>query len=181
MKKLRYIITSSVLALLVLLPGSLMAAPIVVRINDVPNAAPVVTVIGAPNGYDLYTGPGIATPGIEEGGIITLFGVDQFGSVGQDEFGFDLGWRFVVPNAPDPARAAVDIVFIQHDFDIFGNGDLQVGFDSALPGIYYRTPPDPHIPGRDFNAGLVTDGWVTLYSDDTLVVQFKPHTYRLRN
>jgi len=182
MKRIRCIIASSALALLtLLLPCSLLAKPIVIRINDVPNAAPVITVIGAPNGYDIDTGPDIATPGIEEGGIITLFGVDQFGSVGQDEFGNDLGWRFVIPNAPNPARSAVDIVFIQHDFDLFGNGDLQVAFDSALAGVYYATPPDPPIPGRDFNAGVVTDEWVTLYEDDTLVVQFKPHTYRLRN
>lgn len=179
MKKVHYTLKSSALALLTLLvPCSLMAKPIVIRINDVPNAAPVVQVHGAPNGYDFYADPDVATPGIEEGGVITLFGVDQFGEVGQDELGNDLGWRFVIPNAPDPNRSAVDIVWIQHDPD---TGDFQVAFDSALAGTYYANPPEPHVPGKDYNAGLVTDRWVTLYEDETLVVQFKPHTYKLRN
>ena len=71
------------------LPASLVAGPVIVRINDVPNAAPVVTVIGAPNGYDLYTGPEGATPGVEEGAQITLFGVTD-GTLPED----GLGWRF---------------------------------------------------------------------------------------
>ena len=180
MKAIRYVITFSVAALFVMLPSSFMAAPkkaspIVVTINDVPNGAPVIQVQGAPNGYDVYTDPNVADPAIEDGALITLFGVDRSGSIP------DWGGRFVVPEAPLWYRTAVDIVWVEHDFDLFGNGDLQIAFDSALAGIYYGTPPDPHVPGRDFNAGLVTDRWVTLYEDAILVVQFKPHTDRLRN
>ena len=52
MKKIRCLITSRALALLVLLPGSLIASPIIVRIDEVPNGAPVIQVHGAPNGYE---------------------------------------------------------------------------------------------------------------------------------
>lgn len=172
MKKIHCLITSSALAALaLLLPCSLIAAPIVVTINDVPNATPVITVIGAPSGYDLYTGPEVATQGTEDGGLITLIGVDTGGSIP------DWGGRFVVPNAPFWYSSAVDIVWVTHDVDIFGNGDLQVGFNSAFPGVYYF---NPEFRGEE-NLGPVTDQWVTVYSDDTLVVKFKPHTYRLRN
>jgi hypothetical protein len=162
-------------ASLALLPVSLFAAaknagPIVVSINDVPNGRPVVQVQGAPNGYDIYTGEGVANPAIEDGALITLFGVDKSDSIP------DWGGRFVVPDAPLWYRTAVDIVWVGHDIEgPFGNGDLQVGFNSALPGTYYFTP---ELIG-DQNLGLVTDNWVTVYADETLVVRFKPHTYRL--
>ncbi|MBI3850212.1 MAG: hypothetical protein HY298_07970 [Verrucomicrobia bacterium] len=165
-------------ALLALLPCSLLAVPIVVSINDVPNGAPVIQVNGAPNGYDVYTGAGIATPGIEDGALITLIGVDQSGLIP------DWGGRFVVPEAPLWFRTAVDIIWVGHDEDVIGNGDLQIGFNSALPGTYYFNPglinPATGLPiNEDENLGLVTDEWVTVYANDTLVVRYKPHTYRL--
>ncbi len=162
-------------ALLALLPVSLFAAskkagPIVVSINDVPKGPPVVQVQGARNGYDIYTGAGVANSAIEDGALITLFGVDPGGSIP------DWGGRFVVPTAPLWYRTAVDIVWVGHDIEgPFGNGDLQVGFNSALPGTYYFTPD---LVG-DQNLGPVTDNWVEVYTSETLVVRYKPHTYRL--
>ena len=166
-----------VLALLILLlPGSILAAPIVVTINDIPNGAPVIEVFGAPNGYNIYTGDCVNNPAIENGALITLFGVDTAGSIP------DWSGRFVIPNAPDPSRAGVDIVWVQHDnseaCDLFGNNDLQVGFNSAFPGTYYGTPV---ISNSDENLGVVTDKWVQVYTSDTLIILFDPHTYRLRN
>ena len=71
-----------VLALLILLlPCSILAAPIVVTINDIPNGAPVIEVFGAPNGYNIYTGDCVNNPAIENGALITLFGVDTAGSI----------------------------------------------------------------------------------------------------
>jgi len=117
-------------AFVLLFAFSVMSAPIVVRINDVPNAAPVVTIIGAPNGYDIYTGPDVATPGVEDGGLITIFGVQD--SLIPEE---GRGWRFLDTRDPstlppfygsdypeDPTNyrefvLAVDIVWIQHDTD----------------------------------------------------------------
>lgn len=167
--------------LLALLPGSLLAKPIVVRINDVPNGPPVIQVHGAPNGCDIYTGTLVADPAVEDGALITLIGVDQAGLIP------DWAGRFVVPEAPLWYRTAVDIVWVQHDvLAPFGNGDLQVGFNSAFPGTYYFNPelvnPETgEVVIADENLGQVTNNWVTVYADDTLVVQFKPHTYRLRD
>ena len=164
-----------VLALLILLlPCSILAAPIVVTINDIPNGAPVIEVFGAPNGYNIYTGDCVNNPAIENGALITLFGVDTSSSIP------DWGGRFVVPNAPLWYRNAVDIVWIEHDCEdcnLFGNCDLQVGFNSAFPGNYYYKP---ELVG-DENLGVVTDKWVRVYASETLVVFFNPHTYRLRN
>ena len=90
--------------------------------------------------------------------------------------------RFVVRNAPNPARAAVDIVWVQHDnletCNLFGNNDLQVGFNSAFPGTYYGTPG---VLSSDENLGVVTDKWVQVYTSDTLIILVDPHTYRVRN
>jgi len=173
---------SSALGLLAaLLPCSLLAQPIVIRINDVPNAPPVIQVKGAPNGYDIYTGELVADPAIEDGALITLIGVDQAGSIP------DWAGRFVVPEAPEWYRTAVDIVWVEHDTaGPLGNGDLQVGFNSAFPGTYYLNPglvnPATGLPlNEDDNLGLVTDKWVKVYANETLVVFFKPHTYRLRD
>jgi hypothetical protein len=174
-------------ACVLLFAFSVMSAPIIVRINDVPNAAPVVTIIGAPNGYDIDTGPDVATPGVEDGGLITIFGVQD--SLIPEE---GKGWRFLDSRDPstlpplygsdypeDPTNyrefvLAVDIVWIQHDTDgPFFEGDLQVGFNSAMPGHWYV---NPELRG-DENAGYVTDKYVTVYADETVIVQFKPHTY----
>ena len=170
MKKIRYLTITmlAAVALFALLPVSMFAAskkvsPIVVTINDVPNGAPVIQVQGAPHGYDINTVlPN--DPAIEDGALITLFGVDQGGPIA------DWEGRFVVPTAPNPARTAVDIVWVEHDFDNFGDGDLRVGFNSAFAGTYY---------GTKNSLGLVTDNWVEVYTSDILVVRFKPHTYRL--
>ena len=90
-------------------------------------------------------------------------------------------WSFRDPKRPNPYRAGVDIVWVQHDnldaCNLFGNNDLQVGFNSAYPGIYYGTPV---ISNSDQNLGVVTDKWVQVYTSDTLIILFDPHTYRLR-
>ena len=166
MKRINRTLSFSALALLtLLLPYSLLASPVIVRINDVPFAAPVVIVLNAPEGYDLYTGPGVADPSVEDGGLITLIGVDREGLIP------DVGGRFLDPRLPaDAERNAIDIIWFQHDFDgPFFQGDLQVGFNSAFPGVYYR---NPDLTG-DFNLGPVTNNWVTVYADDIIVVQFK--------
>lgn len=187
--KFRSKLIIAVAACSLLVAASVLAAPIIVRINDVPNAAPVVTVIGAQKGYDIYTGPEIVTPGVEDGAVVTLFGVDQAGEIPE------LGWRFSDPRdpdslppywVPDPENPgemmnvrefvlAVDIVWLQHDTEgPFFNGDLQICFNSALPGKWYL---NPGVFNEDQNAGFVTNNYVTVYEDDTVVVQFKPHTY----
>ena len=173
MANIHDIIRSSALALLtLLLPCSVMAKPIVVSINDVPNGSPVIQVTGAPNGYALYTG--VADPTIEDGADILLYDVDLAGLLP------DWAGRFTVPNAPLPDRSAVDIVWIGHDPGLFQAGALYVGFNSAFPGTWYA---NPGLPGwnNDADLGRVTDNWVTVYESKILVVRFKPHTYRLRN
>jgi hypothetical protein len=100
-----------------------MSKPVVVRINAEGQGEPEVQVEEAPGGYNLFTGTGIATAGIETGGIIALFGVGRARQVP------DWGGRFVILEAPISHRSAVDIVWVTHDCDRFGNGDLQVGFN----------------------------------------------------
>ena len=68
----------AIVLLTLLLPSNLLSDPIIVMINDVPNARPVITVIGAPNGYDIYTGEEVADPAIEDGALITLIGVNNW-------------------------------------------------------------------------------------------------------
>jgi hypothetical protein len=163
-------IRAIIIALVALsLPCSLVAKPIVVSINDVPNGPPVIQVQGAPSGYALYTG--VADPAIEDGVDILLYDVDLEGLLP------DWGGRFTIPNAPNPDRTAVDLVWVGHDPGVIQAGAIYVGFNSAFPGTYYF---NPEIVG-DADLGPVTDNWVTVYSTDTLVVQYKPHTYRLRN
>jgi len=140
---------------------------IVVRINDQAFASPEIEVIGAPAGYNIYTGEAVNNFAVEDGGLITLLGVDTEASIP------DQGWRYIDPKAPDPAHAAADIVWIEHDFDFFGTGDVRVGFNSHFPGGWDTTPPSPPVPGFDLNAGPVKPYWVTVYSDDILEVQFK--------
>ena len=176
-EKICQTIAVSTLALLaVLLPSSLMAAPIVIAINDVPNGRPIIQVYGAPNGYNIYTGDCVNTAGIEDGALITLFGVDTSGSIP------DWSGRFVIPTAPNPDRRAVDIVWVEHDSEdcckSVCNGDLQIGFNSAFPNVYYGTPG---VVNADEDLGVVTDKWVQVYTSDTVVIFFNPHTYRLRN
>jgi len=172
MKAIRQMIRLSAFAMLVsLLPCSLMADPIIVRINDLRNGPPEVEVDGAPNGYDFCpcADLGVIDPSNEDGGLITLFGVDTFGSINEPD---ENGWRFLDPSLPsDDCFNAVDIIWIQHDFGgPFGKGDLQIGFNSALPGHYYRNPA---CGGSDSSLGPLTYKWQLVYADDTVVVLFK--------
>jgi hypothetical protein len=171
MKNVMFRVASCTIAVIALLyPGNDMAArsprPIVVRIDDVPDGPPVVTVSGAPNGWNLYTGPLVANPSYEDGGIITLFGVNPYGEIDTG----DGGWRFVDQRLPaDSQSNATDIVWIQHDWN--GDGSLQVGFNTIEDGGYYRNPDYLAI---DANAGPATNRWVTIYSDSTLLLKFRP-------
>ena len=175
MRIMKFVIMASVLSVIACeLPGHAMAGrrsrskQIVVRIDDTENGAPTVTVKGAPNGYDLYTGPLVADPAIEDGGLITLYGVDQFGPINPS----GNGWRFIDPSLPiDATSNATDIVWIDHDTTIFGNGDLQIGFNTRNDGGYYINP----LYSVDDSAGPATDKWVTVYTDRTIKVQFKAH------
>ncbi len=116
MKKARNMIKSSAVALItLLLPGYLLASPIIVRISDLryPNP-PEVEVDGAPNGWSFCTCANLGTidPANEDGGVITLFGVDTYGSINEPG---ECGWRFLDPSIPQPTcPSAVDIVWIQH-------------------------------------------------------------------
>ena len=155
-----------------------MSKPIVVRINAVPDGHPEVEVRHAPQGYDLFKGQEIASPGVESGGLITLFEVDRAGLVPE------WGGRFVVPEAPTSRRSAVNIVWITHDHDRFGNGDLQVGFNCAHPGIFYMNPGLPKPGGGNYNndedLGSVADHWFQVFAHELLIVEFKPHAHRLK-
>ena len=172
LREVRHTIALGVLALLtLLLPCSLLAAPIIVKISDLANGPPEVEVDGAPHGYDVYTGPGVNNPSIEDGALITLFGVDTYGSINEPD---ECGWRFLDPKLPQPTcPSAVDIVWIQHDYNgPFGNGDLQIGFNSSFPSHYY-TNPDACPAGCDVSLGPLTYKWQTVYADATVVVLFK--------
>ena len=167
MKKIRCLIRSSALAALaLLLPGSLLAGPITVSIDDTAKGPPVIQVLDSTE-HIIYVGPLVNDPAIEDGALVILFGVDTGGSIPNQ------GWRYTDKKAPDPTHSAVDIVWIDHD-DIFGGNDLRVGFNSRKPGTGWYTTPGPNPPpGADVNAGPVRPTWVTLYSDDTLVLKYR--------
>jgi hypothetical protein len=161
--------------LAVLLPCSLLAGPIVVRINDLQYPSPPeVEVDGAPNGWNFCACAdlGIIDPSNEDGGVITLFGVDRNGSINEPG---ECGWRFLDPSLPaSTCKSAVDIVWIQHDFfGPFYNGDLQIAFNSALPGRYYSNPAVCITGCPDVSLGPLTYKWQTVYADATVVVLFK--------
>ena len=139
--------------------------PIVVSINDRAVGPPEVRVENAPNGYDLNTGPLVNNSAVEDGALITLFGMDSYGSIA------DWGGRFVDPALPaDAFYNALDIVWVQHDFGgPFFSGDLQVGFNSRFPGGWYRNP----LYTGEENLGPVSSKWKTVYSSATLVIRFK--------
>jgi len=161
----RHRLRSNALLLVALaLPGTLLADPAVIRIDDVVKGQPVIEVIGAPNGYNIYIGPNVRNPAIEDGALITLLGVDTGLSI-PDQSG-----RFVDPKLPSTAfRNALDIVWIEHDFDFFGDGSLRVGFNSALPGTWYANPA---VKG-ELNFGPVQNKWITVYSNPDVIVQFR--------
>ena len=162
------IVSCTILAFAFQSPCYLMAEEhvdrIVVLIDDVDEGAPVVTVRRAPNGYDLYTGPLIANPEIEDGGLITLYGVDQLGTINPS----GNGWRFVDPLLPiDAQRNATDIVWIDHDPV---TGDLRVGFNTVeAEGVRYTNP----LYHSDESADVARERWATVYKDDTIKVRFK--------
>jgi hypothetical protein len=168
LKRIQQVMSWGAVAQLALaLPGTLRAEPIVVRIDDKAFGLPQIEVQGAPAGYNIHTGALVNNLSQEDGALITLLGVDTSGTVPSQ------GWRFIDPRAPDPTHAAADIVWIEHDFDFFGDGSLRVGFNSHFPGGWYTTPPPNPPPGADKNAGPVRPYWVTVYSSPSLVVQFK--------
>lgn len=173
-----------------LLPCSLMAQPVIVSINDVPNAQPVIHVMGAPDGYYIYTGEWVTDPTVEDGALIVLFGVNN--AISDPDAALpDWGGRFVDPTpwqALPPwepfgdgvnyrqYRKAVDIVWVEHNFysPTFHPGDLIVGFNSAFPGVWWM---NGGVLNSDVDLGPVTDRWVTVYQSDVVVVRYKPHTY----
>jgi len=163
------------LALLsLLLPCSLMAGPITILIDASFQGSPTTTVLNS-EGYNIYVGPGVSNPAFEYGALVDLLGVDSWFEPPYQSVILDQGWRFTDPKAPDQTRSAVYIIWISHDFGgPLYTGDLQVGFNSRKPGTgYYGTPGPNPPPGADVNAGPVRSNWVTLYSDATLVLQFK--------
>ena len=150
---------------LFLLYSSHMSKPIVVRIQTLAEGSPVIEAVGTPLGHNIYVGPLVNTPAIEDGALINLFGVDPSGSIP------DQGWRFLDPSLPPEANhSALAILWITHDYSgPFGNGDLQIGFNCARPGHHYANPMHTH----DQSLGPVPQEWVTIYSDDALVLLFK--------
>jgi hypothetical protein len=175
MKQIQETIKSSALALLTLaLPCSLMASPTIVQIDASHEGAPTTTVLNS-EAYNIYVGPGVSNPDIEYGALVDLLGVDSWYEPPYQSVIPDQGWRFTDPKAPDQTHSATYIIWIGHDYSgPLWNGDLQVGFNSRKPGTgYYNTPGPNPPPGADVNAGPVQSDWVTIYSDDTLVLQFK--------
>ena len=172
MKTRNNIIKSGVLAVLVLvLPFSLLAGPIIVKISDLAHGLAEVEVDGAPNGYNFCSCPDLTgiDPSIEDGGLITLFGVDTGGSINEPN---ECGWRFLDPTLPF-CSSGVDIIWIQHDYNgPYFQGDLQIVFNSALPGHSYANP-DCNPFSCDQSLGPLTYKWQLVYSDSTVVVLFK--------
>ena len=182
MKTIHRVMRSTAIALLTLtLPCGLIAGPVMVSINDTPSGHAVVQVKNAPNGWTIVPDDGDASA--IESGIITLIGVDVGGSINEPD---ENGWRWrdrtdwtELPPLyfpPDPVNyrqyvTAVDIVWIQHDPI---TGSLQVAFDSAKPGTWFV---NGGVFNSDQDAGPVTDNWVTLWADDTLILRFKPHSH----
>jgi hypothetical protein len=142
-----------------------MADATVVRIRDVPGRAPIIEVIGAPLGYNIYVGPLVTNPEVEQGALINLLGVDQAGELPEQ------GWRFVDPGlSPGTPRNALHIIWVAHDHSgpLF-NGDLQIGYNSVLPGHYYANPA--HTQDKDL--GAPRHDWTTIYSSKALLLEFK--------
>jgi hypothetical protein len=138
----------------------------VVRIEDQAEKPPMIEVRAAPGGHNIYVGPLVNNATLEHGALINLLGVDQEALIP------DQGWRFVDPSLPEDAtRNALHIIWIAHDRSgPFSNGDLQIGFNSVFPGHHYANP----LHTADKNLGPGTDQWVTVYTDETLVLLFKP-------
>ena len=137
----------------------------VVRIEDQAEKPPLIEVLGAPGGHNIYVGPLVSDAAVEHGALINLLGVDQGGLIS------DQGWRLVDPNLPeDTTRNGLNIIWITHDSSgPFSNGDLQIGFNSVFIGHHYANP----IHTNDKSLGPVRNQWVTVYSDEVLVLLFK--------
>src|SRR5512138_1319995 len=110
-----------------------MSSPAVVRIEERTEGPPMIDVVGAPNGYNVYVGPLVNNAAVEYGALINLLGIDSSGSIPSR------GWRFVDPSLPmEATRNSVHILWITHDHEgPFSNGDLQVGFNSVFPDHHY--------------------------------------------
>lgn len=142
-----------------------MPTATVVRVEDFADHPPRVEVVGAPFGHNIYVGPLVNDAAVEHGGLINLLGVDQSGSISEQ------AWRLVDPSLPpDAARNGLHILWITHDHSgPLCNGDLQVGFNTVFAGHHYANP----IHTKDTALGPVTEGWITVYSDKTLLLLFK--------
>jgi len=143
-----------------------MAEAIVVRIQDKGVQAPVIEVEGAPSGHNIYVGPLVNNAAVEHGALVNLLGVDAGGAI------TDQGWRVVDPSLPGEAtRNGLSILWVTHDHSgPFCNGDLQVGFNCVLPGHHYANP----IHTKDTSLGPAKGDWLTVYSDEKLVVRLAP-------
>ncbi len=142
-----------------------MPGPITVRIEDSRSGPPRIEVVGSPAGYNIYVGPLVTNPAVEHGALINLLGVDSHGTIP------DRGWRLIDPDLPEEAaRNGLHVLWITHDgAGPFSNGDLQIGFNSALPGRHYANP----VHSKDKSLGPTTNHWITVYSDDILLLLFK--------
>lgn len=120
---------------------------------------------GAPHGHNVYVGPLVNNPSVESGALINLLGVDSSGSLP------DQGWRFVDPDLPsEVARNCLYVLWITHDHGgPLNNGDLQIGFNRSFLGRHYANP----MHTTDRNLGPVANKWVTIHSDNILVLLFK--------
>jgi len=143
-----------------------MAGAIVVRIEDSTDGPPGVEVVGSPAGHNIYVGPLVNNPDYERGALINLLGVDAEGLIP------DQGWRLLDPALPaDATRNSLHILWITHDSSgPFSNGDLQIGFNSVFSGHHFANP----IHTRDKSLGPVANRWFTVYSDEVLLLLFKP-------
>jgi hypothetical protein len=136
-----------------------------VRIEESEVGPPKVEIIGSPFGHNIYVGPLVNNPAVEHGGLIDLLGVDEAGSIP------DQGWRFLDPGLPEDAtRNGLHVLWITHDRSgPLCTGDLQVGFNTVLPGGHYANP----IHTKDKSLGPARDEWITVYADATLHLLFK--------
>jgi len=142
-----------------------MAGKTVIRIEDTADGPPKIEVIDAPFGHNIYVGPLVSDAAVEHGGLINLLGVDSAGSIP------DQGWRMVDPKLPeDSIRNGLHVFWITHDHTgPLCTGDLQVGFNTILPGRHYANP----IHTKDKSLGPVAANWVRIYSDDDLELLFR--------
>lgn len=150
-----------------------MAGATVVRIRGQAASPPIVEVLGAPLGHNIYVGPLVNNSEVEHGALINLLGVDASATIPEQ------GWRFVDPKLPpDATRNGLYVLWVTHDYSgPFCSGDLQVGFNSVLPGHHYANP----VHTKDKSLGSPSANWVTVYSDKNLVLQFADGDHQPRD